>query len=197
MKNSLSVMSVASSAREFTSEMRRCAQIAVSDMNGIIDRCLKAFQVEEGPTVKIAPCDLLAEIALLRHLDTGKRLRVTADRMDGFRTDAGLFRVLLGNLVENALKYGAPDQPVFLVIRRDARDGQRGVDFRVSNVPGEVGMPDPKRVFEKFYRAPGARRVPGAGLGLFLVHNIVRQLGGSLEYRPEAGMVHFHIWLPE
>jgi signal transduction histidine kinase len=71
------------------------------------------------------------------------------------------------------------------------------VDFCVSNVPGEVGMPDPKRVFEKVYRAPGARRVPGAGLGLFLVHSIVRQLGGSLEYRPEAGMVHFHIWLPE
>jgi two-component system, OmpR family, sensor histidine kinase MprB len=71
------------------------------------------------------------------------------------------------NLLDNAAKFSPPGQPVEVRLR----EGELTVRDRG---PG-IAPDDLPHVFDRFYRAPSARCVPGSGLGL----SIVRQLADS------------------
>jgi len=78
----------------------------------------------------------------------------------------------VSNLVENALKYSPPGSPIDIAVsggRLTVRD----------HGPG-IAPEDQPHVFERFYRAAGARSAPGSGLGLAIVDQTVRRHGGRL-----------------
>ena len=199
LKTPLSVVRLSLGSGAASPSMAKYADQAVVDMNGIIERCVKALQMEnESPVVYREPCDPLAEASALRgRLEDPGRLIVTSSAdLEGFQTDLGLFKVILGNLLDNALKYGAPLAPITLSFEEEFQRGTRGLAMWVASQPGPAGFPDPKKVFTKFYRSLGAQRSPGAGLGLFLVQGLTRLLGGGITYgrREEAAV--FSVWLP-
>jgi signal transduction histidine kinase len=84
-------------------------------------------------------------------------------------------RQIIGNLVSNAIKYGAP--PLTLGARRS------GDSVRVEMRDSGPGIPDELReqVFERFARAPGTT-VGGTGLGLFIVRRLAEIQGGRAWY---------------
>ena len=116
-----------------------------------------------------------------------------------------LLRRLLRNLLENARRYGhlpdagGPVEPAHLVISRES--GATGVprvlvsvEDRGPGVPAELR----ERIFEPFYRLPGASEsVGGVGLGLSLVRSIAVRHRGSVrcEDRPGGG-ARFVVALP-
>jgi two-component system sensor histidine kinase MprB len=62
--------------------------------------------------------------------------------------------------------------------------------------PG-VDDADLDRVFDRFYRAPDARQVPGAGLGLAIVGQVARSHGGWAKLEAaEGGGTRAVLWLP-
>ena len=84
---------------------------------------------------------------------------------------------MLGNLVSNAVKYGAA--PIEIEVRADERFASvRVVDHGVG-VPPEFR----ERLFGQFARAEGMR-VNGMGLGLFVVRSLTEAQGGSAWYEP-------------
>ncbi len=198
LKTPLSVLRLSLASDIPSPRMREFAEQAIMDMTNVIDRCVKAVQLEsEQSIVQIETCDLAAEIDQLRSRSVDpQRLVITTVDFPDFRTDVGLFRVIVGNLVDNALKYADPAQPITLDFTQSERDGQRGLALVIANAPGPAGLPDPEKVFDKFYRAPGAHRLTGAGLGLFLVRGVSNLLGGNVAYRPSDEHVIFHFWLP-
>ena len=95
--------------------------------------------------------------------------------------------LILGNLVENAIRYSPAGSPVSI------RSSVAGGRVRIEVWDEGVGLPpsELERVFERFYRAPGDTS-NGTGLGLSTVDAIVRQSGGSvwLENRTDtSGLV--------
>ncbi len=63
--------------------------------------------------------------------------------------------------------------------------------------PG-VDASDVDYIFDRFYRAPGARGRPGSGLGLAIVAQVARDEGGSVNvYQAEGGGAVFRFSLPE
>ena len=63
--------------------------------------------------------------------------------------------------------------------------------------PG-VDDSDVNFIFDRFYRAPGARGKPGSGLGLAIVAQVARDEGGRVDvYRAEGGGAVFRFSLPE
>lgn len=95
--------------------------------------------------------------------------------------------LILGNLVENAIRY-APARTAVSI-----RTSVAGGRARIEVWDEGVGLPpsELERVFERFYRVPGDTS-NGSGLGLSTVDSIVRQLGGSvwLENRTDtSGLV--------
>ena len=131
-------------------------------------------------------------VARLRARPGGDRIgvRIAAD-LPLVRGDATLLGQLVGNLLDNALKYS--DGPVQLVA---LRAGKRLL-VSVKDRGGGVGEADRARVFEPFYRGGRIGATRGAGLGLALCKAIADVHGASLvvSARPRGG-TRFTLALP-
>ena len=107
--------------------------------------------------------------------------------------DELLMEQVLVNLLDNAAKYSPPGAPI--EIRAAEAEGRLVVEIadRGPGLPAE----DLTRIFEKFYRATGTARTPGAGLGLAICRGIVELHDGDLvaENRPGGGLL-FRLRLP-
>lgn len=90
--------------------------------------------------------------------------------------DRLMLKTAVLNLIDNALKYSAVQEPVRVFLEK--RDGQAVVS--VVNQGTTVAPEELERVFDKFYRGGSSANTRGAGLGLYLVRKIIEQLGGSV-----------------
>jgi two-component system, OmpR family, sensor histidine kinase SenX3 len=111
--------------------------------------------------------------------------------------DPDELRAAFSNLLDNAVKYS--DDEVHVAVSVSATDDKRVV-VRVADKG--IGIPNAqlKRIFKRFYRVPGRfmARVKGTGLGLFIVHSVVRKHGGRV-FAESPGLGHgstFTILLP-
>lgn len=103
---------------------------------------------------------------------------------------------VLHNLLDNALKYSAPETPV--EIRTRLQDQQLVIDI-LDRGPG-LPIGAEQQVFERFYRAPGLQEGPvsGVGLGLSVCQGLVEAHGGVLAAtNREGGGAVFRICLPQ
>ncbi len=98
--------------------------------------------------------------------------------------DAHLLRQLVGNLIDNAIKFTERG-------RVDVSVGQNGESAWVEVADQGPGIPEEERphIFERFYRADKARSriVPGTGLGLAIVRSIARVHDGEATAEPAPG----------
>lgn len=119
------------------------------------------------------------------HIDTDAPLTVTAY--------PPLLRELVGNLIDNALKYSPPGTPVEVRASVAARAVVLAVEDRGPGIPPA----DLPHVFEPFFRSQAATGVPGSGLGLAVAARIAAAFGGRLaiENRSEGG-ARFTVSLP-
>lgn len=92
---------------------------------------------------------------------------------------------VLGNLLDNAVKYRHTDRPLAVSIRARLAVGNR-VLIEVEDNGRGIGPADHERVFELFRRA-GVQSQPGEGIGLAHVRTMVRSLGGDITLRSELG----------
>ncbi|MEG2630201.1 MAG: ATP-binding protein, partial [Comamonas sp.] len=95
---------------------------------------------------------------------------------------AKLLRRAVRNLLENARRYSHGE--ITLELARIDGQAEIRVDDRGPGVPADQR----ERIFEKFYRLPGAsERSGGVGLGLALVRSIAERHGGSVRCEARAG----------
>jgi signal transduction histidine kinase len=108
-------------------------------------------------------------------------VRVRADVREPLpevRGDAERLRQVLGNLIDNAIKYSPSGDEV--EVRAYAEDGRVRVDVQ-DRGPG-IAKVDQRLIFEKFGRVTrGGSARPGTGLGLFIARSIAEAHGGTLE----------------
>ena len=106
-----------------------------------------------------------------------------------------LFGQMLGNLLENALKFSPPGSDVD--VRLDSQDGI--VSLAVTDRGCGISEKDQPHIFEPFFRAASARTsgMTGVGLGLAITARIVETLGGQLTWHSATGTgSHFQIEFP-
>ena len=104
------------------------------------------------------------------------------------RVDAVLIERAISNLLDNALKYSPPGTPIEVTVR----DGEVVV---ADHGPG-IAAEDLPRIFDRFYRAAGARSKPGAGLGLAIVREAAEAHGGRATAESTSGGARFRLTLP-
>jgi len=128
-----------------------------------------------------------AGLAAQKDVDLGLG-RVDAAVVDG---DPAALRVLLANLVDNAVRYtprgGAVDVDIGI---EDAVDAAGTAVVAVSDTGPGIAQGERERVFDRFYRVPGSGEV-GSGLGLSIVREIAARHAArvTLEERPGGGLV--------
>ncbi len=175
-------------------------------LNGLVADLLDLSRLSAGAVplrIELDAVDDLVATTLdrLRGRSAGRTIRVA--RLDHdvseepilfARFDLAQSQRALVNLLENAIKYGPPDEPIELWI---AHVGDR---VRLTVADRGPGIPEAERalIFEPFYRPKGVRPdVGGAGLGLAIARRIAEAQGGSLTYaiRPGGGS-EFQLELP-
>jgi len=92
------------------------------------------------------------------------------------RVDSQQVERVLVNLIENALKYSPPDEPVRVQV---ASHGTHGVVRVIDHGPG-VASDETERIFEPFHRGRSAGSVRGAGLGLAIARGFAEASGGRV-----------------
>ena len=90
------------------------------------------------------------------------------------------------NLLDNAAKWSPPGGTVRVQMRPI---DQWSVLLEVADAGPGIAEQDLPRVFDRFYRAPGARTMPGSGLGLSIVRQVAIRHGGAVwaGRAPEGG----------
>lgn len=152
--------------RDLDSESRELA--------GLVDELvqLATDTREEEPEQAVDLADVAEKVAHRAERRTGHPVTVTTGAAPSIVV--GRPRALMravGNLVDNATKFSPDGAPVEVAV-----DGGR-VTVR-DHGPG-VAPADQPHVFDRFYRSPEARALPGSGLGLSIVDQIARAHGGS------------------
>jgi heavy metal sensor kinase len=139
--------------------------------------------------------DLVAEVAGMAQKFSNRLLTVTTTADVEAIADRDRLKQVLINLIDNAVKYSAPEQPIVLKLERVDRQAiiqvcDRGVG---------IGLQDQSRIFDRFYRVDEARSssTGGQGLGLAIVKTLVEGMSGSITVRskPSEGST-FTITLP-
>jgi signal transduction histidine kinase len=94
-------------------------------------------------------------------------------------------RLVVSNLLENAVTYNRPGGEVLARVRRE------GSRVTLEVIDSGLGIPDAEtdRIFERFYRVDKARsrQVGGTGLGLSIVRHAVQRHGGEIAVRSILG----------
>jgi two-component system phosphate regulon sensor histidine kinase PhoR len=98
-----------------------------------------------------------------------------------------LFKQLVLNLFENAVKYSKPEGGHVTI---SARKGDTSFILEVTDEGIGIGKIDAQRIFERFYRVDKARSldVAGTGLGLAIAKHIVISFRGTIEVDSEVGL---------
>jgi len=166
----------------------------------MINTMLTISRTEAGVDQKsFAPVDL-AETAreacvLFQPLaeDSGIDLVCEADRSCLVRGDASMLQRVAANLIDNAIKYSPSGSRIEVVVDQAEKVGRLAVSDHGAGIAPE----DQRRVFQRFFRSDQSRTLAGAGLGLSLVHAIVKAHGGDilLESEPDKGS-RFEVRLP-
>lgn len=109
-------------------------------------------------------------------------------------SDAGKIKIIVRNLVSNAVKF-APRGAVVVSARR----ARAGVEICVTD--DGIGIPEElhRRIFEPFFQIDGSesRRYEGCGLGLHIVQRLLQLLGGTVTVSSTVGRgSSFRVWLP-
>jgi signal transduction histidine kinase len=117
------------------------------------------------------------------------------DDLPVIRTRAEDVSRLIGNLVDNALKYSPPHDGVHV----DARLESVGIRVSISDHGPGIPSEERDRIFDRFYQVDqgSTRRVGGAGMGLYICRRAAEALGARvwLERSGSKGST-FCVWLP-
>jgi signal transduction histidine kinase len=99
------------------------------------------------------------------------------------RGDMERLRQVLGNLIDNAVKYSPAGSPV--AVRAASHDHVVVVSVQ-DRGPG-IGVEDQRLIFEKFGRVSSGNSKPGTGLGLYIARSIAEAHGGTLDVVSSPG----------
>lgn len=172
--------------RETVSALQRTGR----HVSRLLDDLLLLAQAEAGWHLAsfepVAIDDLLMEVyeaAMLTHGNVA--LKIERCEPASVRGDPDRLRQVFMNLIDNALKYSPPGNVVSISLWNEDDKVKVKVSDHGSGIPEEL-LP---LIFQPFFRGSGNKHIPGAGLGLAIVHWIVREHGGDVNIQsyPNSG----------
>jgi signal transduction histidine kinase len=171
--------------QEFVDIIERQAKRLLS----LVERLLTASRLESGKFVTrfggVRLRELCHEVVEGLGVDGDRVVVEVPDDLPEPVTDRRFLAQVLGNLVENALKYSPRDRPCTLGARHDAGRLVLWVQDQGIGIPdGEL-----RRIFDRFYQVDRGegRHAGGVGLGLTLVRELVDLLGGTISVASGVG----------
>ncbi len=119
----------------------------------------------------------------------GHTIRVTAAPALSYCGDEAAVRQLVSILLDNAIKYAAPETEIQVSLEQL----KRGVKLTVTNVCEQVPEGDPDRLFDRFYRPDVSRTAAtgGFGIGLSIAKSIAEAHRGQIRASVQGTVISF------
>ena len=130
--------------------------------------------------------ELVAEVAAMAEQYSNRSITIEAvNNLIEVKTDRDRLKQVLLNLIDNAIRYSDPSQPVTLKLDRSGKWASVQVSDRGCGIP----LAEQARIFERFYRLDEARTrsTGGYGLGLAVVKTLIDIMGGDITVRSKLG----------
>lgn len=143
--------------------------------------------VDLGEVVRATTTSFAASAA-----ERGIRIEAEAEPGLVVSGDAGLLRLVVFNLLDNALKHSPAGEPV----RIEARRQGGGIALRVADRGAGVRPEDREHVFERFFRGGPASGSGIGGIGLSVVRWVAEAHGGSVRLLDAEQGAAFEVALP-
>jgi signal transduction histidine kinase len=132
--------------------------------------------------------------AALSHQAQAAGAEIVVGRLPPLTSDRLAIEQIFGNLLDNAVKYLAPDRPGRVEVR--GREAGPRLVYEVGDNGRGIDPRDHERIFELFRRS-GAQDRPGEGIGLAHVRTLVRRLDGTITCESAVGRgTTFRVTLP-
>ena len=170
--------------------IHRQSKLLINMVNEMLD--LSRIESCRGKDLACEPCRLgtLVNEAVEPFAQPGinARVQVKLRHADAvLNVDAGKALRALTNVLSNACKYSIEGS----IVTVDSLDGTLqdapAIGLRVTDHGIGMTPEQQARIFERFYRADPSGNIPGTGLGMSLVKEIVELHGGRIEISSEAG----------
>jgi len=138
--------------------------------------------------------EVRAVLEFYEALAADKSLALQASGQAVVMGDALMLRRVISNLVSNAVRHARANSVIAVRITTQDQQARLVVENDGETIP-EHHLP---HLFERFYRADGARQrtEEGVGLGLAITRSIMVAHHGNIEVRSQKGVTHFIIKLP-
>jgi two-component system sensor histidine kinase MprB len=134
---------------------------------------LSRSEGQRGERVQVVALQDTVEAALRRARLRGPELTITADVQPWFvRAEPSALERAIVNILDNAVKFSPEGGKIEVSL-------DRGVLTVRDHGPG-IPEDELPHVFDRFWRSPSARALPGSGLGLSIVARTVQQAGGDV-----------------
>lgn len=186
--------------RDMLETIHRQASLLIHMVNELLD--LARIEARQGKDLRPAACrvgELVeAAVAPLRDQPRGSDIDVwLPDADECLFVDHARTLQALTNVLSNAIKYSPAGGTILLQTRRGRVDGRPALGLSVADRGIGMTAAQQARVFERFFRADPSGNIPGTGLGMSIVKEIVELQHGRVDLASEPGRgTTVTLWLP-
>ncbi len=176
--------------QDMLSTIHRQAGLLINLVNELLD--LARIEARRGKDFhrrvqSLAPIIESTLAGILMHNDPRKVQAELPDEPVHVLVDESKLSLALTNVISNAYKYSAKDKPIRLMLMRREGGGRAEVGICVQDQGIGMTAQQQERLFERFFRADTSGNVPGTGLGMTIVKEIIELLDGHIEVHSEFG----------
>jgi signal transduction histidine kinase len=185
------------------STIHRQTKRMIAILNELLD--LARIEARRGADFVLETADLTALLrdAVVDYKPPAERSSPeveAADTSAWVRVDRNKMHQALSNVLSNAYKYSPEGGAVNVrLIKAQAASGSGDTQWGIEVQDHGIGMTAEQlaRVSERFFRADASGNIPGTGLGMSIVKEIITLLGGHLDVQSEHGVgTRVTLWLP-
>lgn len=146
---------------------------------GDLQELARPDAVRPGP-LEVVPLHTVLRSALDRARLRGPELTFATDLAPWYvRAEPAALERALVNVLDNAVKFSPPRGTIEVTLMRG--------ELTVRDHGPGIASDELPHVFDRFWRSPSARSLPGSGLGLSIVARTVKRTGGSVTLSPAEG----------
>ena len=161
----------------------------------LVNQLLDLARIEAGGAAELRMAAValptLVEQTLASLEGLGQAHRVRADLapdLPPLAADLQKMQQALTNIVSNSIKYSAPGTPIVIEARLERTGGRPMVALRVRDQGIGMTPQQQAQVFDAFYRVDRESSVPGSGLGMTILKEIVDLHGGQIAVESQLGV---------
>ncbi|MEV6279025.1 HAMP domain-containing sensor histidine kinase [Nocardia sp. NPDC051832] len=167
LRSDVELLSAAGLPEVSAERARARMRSGIDNMTELVTNLLDLARIDEAglrPDRELLPLEDVVEQAVARYPHA--HIERDLPPLDVYANRTHLLS-LLTNLLDNALKYGAP--PVVISLRDQT--------LSIADHGPGIADADASRIFDRFYRSPDVSAVPGSGLGLAIVARVAQTHG--------------------